>query len=93
MFDEDLHDQLMLIVLINDNEDKNHDMSNEMDNQQHLYELFLIHHMHVIVQLHDEVQIFKLILYLKYFILKYLRKWSFFIIWFYTTTIMRFSGI
>jgi hypothetical protein len=58
MFDDNLYDQLMMNELINDNEQKNHDMSNEMDNQQHWYELFLKHHMHVIVGLHDGVQIF-----------------------------------
>ncbi len=61
MFDDNLYDQLMMNVLINDNEQKNHDKSNEMDNQQHLYEQFLEHHMHVIVELHDEVQIFNFI--------------------------------
>lgn len=61
MYDDNLFDQLMMNDLINDNEDKNHDMSNVMDNQLHLYELFLIHHMHVIVQQHDVLQIFKLI--------------------------------
>jgi hypothetical protein len=35
MFDDNLYDQLMMNELINDNEQKNHDMSNEMDNQQH----------------------------------------------------------
>jgi hypothetical protein len=57
MFDDNLYDQLMMNELINDNEQKNHDKSNEMDNQLHLYGQFLKHHMHVIVQLHDEVQI------------------------------------
>jgi hypothetical protein len=61
MFDDNLYDQLEMNGLINDNEEKNHDTSNGMDNQQHLYEQFLIHHMHVIVGQHDEVQIFKLI--------------------------------
>ena len=57
MFDDNLYDQLKMNELINDNVEKNHDKSNEMDNLQHLYEQFLKHHMHVIVLLHDEVQI------------------------------------
>jgi len=93
MFDDNLFDQLMLNDIINDNEQKNHDKSNVMDIQLHLYEQFLKHHKHVIVGRHDEVQIFKFIsnLEINNQCRTNLRKWRFFIIGFYTTDIMRFS--